>query len=158
MSLEEVQQNRAKEEADDKVREAQAILLFLEKPEAFIRKNCDWCHGDFLTSYQYVSVCSTHCRALSLERVGITWNPSHLPWERWTRAQIPIEYSIPPAALQVLLELAEAQQERQILHHDQDDGPHEEISSILPSNNEPQEARDVALLPLAEIEVEDFFR
>lgn len=112
ISPDEVAAMRAKDEADDVMREAQAIFLFLEKPEAFINKKCDECHSFFLTTYQFVSVCSTTCRIKSLEKIGIDWNPLHTPEERWKRAQIPTEYSIPPKALQTLLQLAASQQER----------------------------------------------
>jgi len=96
------------------MREAQAIFLFIEKPEAFIQKKCDTCHNFFLTTYQFVSVCSTACRIKSLEEIGIDWNPLHTPEERWKRSQIPTEYSIPPKALQILLELA---REQKVLDH-----------------------------------------
>lgn len=109
MNPEDVQALRSKEDADDKVREAQAILLFVERPEAFISKKCDNCHGQFLTTYQFVSVCSTMCRISSLERIGVEWNPLHTPEERWKRSKIPTEYSIPPRALQTLLQLAQSQ-------------------------------------------------
>lgn len=106
-----VQSMRDTEDADYKAREAQAVLLFIEKPDAFISKKCDWCHGQFLTTYQFVSVCSTNCRIKSLEKIGITWNPLHTPEERWKRSQIPTEYSIPPKALEVLLALSAEQQQ-----------------------------------------------
>lgn len=112
ISPEEVAAMRAKDEADDVMREAQAIFLFLEKPEAFINKKCDTCHGFFLTTYQFVSVCSTTCRIKSLEKIGIDWNPLHTPEERWKRSQIPTEYSIPPKALEILISLATSQQEQ----------------------------------------------
>ena len=110
MNPEDVQALRSKEDADDKVREAQAILLFVERPEAFISKKCDECHGQFLTTYQFVSVCSTLCRLKSLERIGVEWNPLHTPEERWKRSKIPTEYSIPPRALRILLQLAQEQE------------------------------------------------
>lgn len=114
ISPEEVAAMRAKDEADDVMREAQAIFLFLEKPEAFINKKCDECHSFFLTTYQFVSVCSTNCRIRSLEKIGIDWNPLHTPEERWKRSKIPTEYSIPPKALEVLLKLADEQWQRQM--------------------------------------------
>lgn len=115
ISTDEVASLRAKDESDDVMREAQAIFLFLEKPEAFIQKKCDECHNFFLTTYQFVSVCSTTCRIASLEKIGIDWNPLHTPEERWKRNKIPTEYSIPPKALQILVELAQEQkQQRQL--------------------------------------------
>ena len=106
---EEVASLRSKEQSDDLMREAQAIFLFVEKPEAFTKKKCDECHLHFLTTYQFVSVCSTDCRISSLEKIGIEWNPLHTAEERWKRTKIPTEYSIPPRALQILLQMAQEQ-------------------------------------------------
>lgn len=151
---EEVQALRSKEDADDKIREAQAILLFVERPEAFISKKCDSCHGQFLTTYQFVSVCSTVCRIKSLAKVGIEWNPLHTPEERWKRSKIPTEYTIPPRALQVLLKLAQEQSDQQAAEEnriaayqaaayyqipDSISVPPEAMPSILPSYNDVQE-------------------
>lgn len=111
MKPEEVQALRVKEDADSHIREATGVLLFIEKPDAFITKRCDECKGTFATTYQFVSVCSTSCRIRSLKKIGIDWNPLHTPEERWKRSKIPTEYSIPPRALKVLLELAAEQQE-----------------------------------------------
>ena len=97
------------QDQNDNIREAQAILLFVEKPDEFIHKKCDNCHEFFLTSYQFVTVCSTNCRVESLEKLGVIWNPMHTADERWKRAQIPTEYSIPPKALEVLLAIAKSQ-------------------------------------------------
>lgn len=110
MKPEEVQALRVKEDADSHIREATGVLLFIEKPDAFITKRCDECKGTFATTYQFVSVCSTSCRIRSLKKIGIDWNPLHTPEERWKRSKIPTEYSIPPRALKVLLELASEQQ------------------------------------------------
>lgn len=114
ITYEDVLAQRQKEAENDMVREAQAIHLFLERPDAFISKMCanPGCGKLFLTSYQFVSLCSTTCRMESLEQLGINWNPMRGPEERWTRAQIPTEYSIPPQALQVLIQLALDQQEK----------------------------------------------
>lgn len=107
LSPEAVQALRTKEDSDTHTREASAILLFIERPDAFITKRCDECKGTFATTYQFVSVCSTNCRIRSLKKIGIDWNPLHTPEERWQRSKIPTEYSIPPRALQKLLEIAE---------------------------------------------------
>lgn len=101
---------RGREEQDDKVREVQAVQLFLEKPDAFMLKECSNCGGQFLTTYKFVADCSNRCRIKSLAKIGIVWSPYRSPDERWRRAQIPIEYSIPPEALKILIELAVEQQ------------------------------------------------
>lgn len=109
ISLEEVQEKRRVQVKDEGLREAEAILLFLEKPQGFRRKKCKNCKQEFVTSYRFVSNCSTQCRVESLERVGIIWNPMHTSDERWKRTGVPTEYSIPPAALSALLEIARCQ-------------------------------------------------
>lgn len=96
------------QDQNDNMREAQAVLLFVEKPDEFLHKKCDNCKKYFLTSYQFVTVCSTKCRVESLEKMGVIWNPMHTADERWKRAQIPTEYSIPPKALEVLLTIAKS--------------------------------------------------
>lgn len=110
ITLKEVQDSRVKEEQDDKVREATAVQLFIEHPSAFIQKLCKGCGRPFLTTYKYVSDCSTQCRIKALEEIGIAWNPMHNPAERWGRATIPTGYVIPPAALQLLLAIAQDQE------------------------------------------------
>lgn len=110
LTLEEVQASRVKEEQDDKVREAAAIQLLMEYPSGFIQKLCKGCGRPFLTTYRYVSDCSTSCRIKALEDIGIAWNPMHNPSERWKRAMIPTGYVIPPEALQLLLVIAQDQE------------------------------------------------
>lgn len=108
ITLEEVQQKRRGHLNDGHTRQAEAIGLFLEKPDAFFQRTCINCRKVFLTSYKFVSNCSTECRISSLEKVGIYWNPMHTD-DMWQRAKVPIEYSIPPRALKLLLELAKYQ-------------------------------------------------
>lgn len=106
IDVNEVAKMAAKDGPAERVREVQAILLFVERPDAFIRKVCDHCKHSFLTTYQFVSVCSDTCRKNSLLKIGIDWRPINTPEERWQRAGVPIEYTIPPKALDILLEIA----------------------------------------------------
>lgn len=108
ITVEEVQQKRRGHLNNGRTREAEAIGLFLERPDAFFRRKCVNCGGTFLTTYKYVSNCSTECRIDSLEKVGIYWNPMHAD-DMWKRSNIPTEYSIPPKALKLLLDLAKYQ-------------------------------------------------
>lgn len=101
-------------DSNERTRNAQAVLLFLERPGEFISKKCDYCRGSFLTTYQFVSNCSDSCRRKSLERIGITWDPARTPEERWKRANIPTEYTVPPRALEILLEIAKDQATKEI--------------------------------------------
>lgn len=106
IDVNEVAKMAAKDGPAERVREVQAILLFVERPDAFIRKVCDHCKHSFLTTYQFVSVCSDTCRKNSLLKIGIDWRPINTPEERWQRAGVPIEYTIPPKALDILLQIA----------------------------------------------------
>lgn len=160
-----VQSLRDTQTADDKIREAQAVLLFVEKPDAFISKKCDTCHGQFLTTYQFVSVCSTECRIKALEKIGISYNPLHTPEERWKRTQIPTEYSIPPKALQLLLALATEQQHQEKLvletyqvaaMYELPDEISESPQTNSQSNNDSQESLETLLPSLDELLSEDY--
>lgn len=156
ITLDEVRAFRAKEAADDKVREATAVQLFLERPDAFIQKNCKVCGALFLTTYEYVGDCSTHCRKVALQKVGITWNPSRLPEERWRRAMIPTGYQVPPQALEVLLQLAKDQEIAQESSECATDEQHEEIQYTEQSSNDSHIDPDELLRELAELEIPDF--
>lgn len=135
---EEIQAARDIEETDSKFREAQAVHLFLERPDAFISKTCQECLQVFLTTYKFVSVCSTMCMTKSLEKVGIDWNPFRTAEERWKRASIPIPYTIPPQALKILLQIAklpDTEQSNNDAHTDLDSVLHElELDGSLDDN------------------------
>lgn len=154
--LEEVLASREKEERDDKILEAQSVLLFLEHPDAYMQKRCKECGEYFLTTYKFVSDCSSACRSRSLERIGILWNPFRNQTERWRRAKIPTGYTIPPKALQILLAIAQDQQEAQEKIDCETDEPRESTQYTEQSKNESQ--IDPAEWPpeLESFEVPDF--
>lgn len=154
MKPEEVQALRVKEDSDAHVREATGVLLFVEKPDAFITKKCDECKGMFATTYQFVSVCSTSCRIRSLKKIGIDWNPLHTPEERWQRSKIPTEYSIPPRALRILLEMAEEQKLQEPIDASIY-APSESPQSNGQSYNDPPVFVDVELPTPKDSQVED---
>lgn len=142
LTLEEVQEKRRAQDKNEHVREAEAVLLFVEKPEAFRRKKCSTCKKEFLTTYRFVSNCSTQCRVDSLERMGIIWNPMHTSDERWKRTRVPTEYSIPPAALTILLEIAKYQDppsstssEQEQVVKDENELPEETFDTALQNND-----------------------
>jgi hypothetical protein len=158
-SLEDIQALREKEDSESKAREVQAIHLFLENPGAFMEKSCQECHGLFMTNYRFASLCSTPCRINSLDKMGIIWNPMHTATERWSRAQIPTEYSIPPAALEVLLKMAQDQSNaQQLQEYDAELAvePFESSPSTSQSNNDPQESPVESLLSELSISEEDY--
>lgn len=156
ISLEDVQASREQEERDDKVLEATAVMLFLEHPEAFIQKICKECGQHFLTTYQFVSDCSSPCRSKSLERIGITWNPMHNQTERWSRAKIPTGYSIPPKALEILLAIAQEQREAQQASECETDEQRELNQHTEQSKNGLHTDPVESLLESVDFEVPDF--
>lgn len=141
LTLEQVKAHRRAQNADDKLREAEAVLLFVEQPTAFILKECEQCGGQFMTTYKYVSNCSMSCRIKSLHKIGIEYDPTKTPEERWRRTRIPTEYSIPPQALKVLLDMAKSQSSE----------PHAIPANIVQQNNDSPEAHEVEL-QLSEID------
>jgi hypothetical protein len=64
--------------------EAEAMLLFLEKPARFVLKTCKRCGEPFGSTYHAVGYCSDHCRQVAIQsQTGILWNPHKTPEERW---------------------------------------------------------------------------
>lgn len=88
--------------------EAEAVLLMLEQPARFMVKPCkrEECKEPFGTNYRSVAYCSDNCRIKELKTMGILWNPSKRPEERWG-GEAPL--LIPPAALKMLIHLAQTQ-------------------------------------------------
>lgn len=91
--------------------EAEGLLLFLEKPARFAFKPCKRCNEMFGTNYRSVAYCSDNCRKRSLAEIGIRWDPSKSPEERWS-GEPPI--ILPPSVVKFLrssFELPEPDQE-----------------------------------------------
>lgn len=111
ISVEEVLrlQEPLRETPEEKSREAEAILGFTEDPSKYVQKICKHCKEAFATNYKFVAFCSNFCRSNNLKRLGLDWRPERTAEERWRRAQIPIDYTIPAPALKVLLEVAVSQ-------------------------------------------------
>lgn len=108
ISIEEVDEMRKKSATNDHIREAEAVLIFLEHPDAFITKICSECRRSFVTTYKYVSNCSITCQIKALSKIGIDWNPVRSADERWRRAKIPVHYTVSPDALAVLIDIAKS--------------------------------------------------
>lgn len=100
--------------------EAEAVLLFLEKPARFLQKECKRkeCGEWFGTNYRAVAYCSDNCRIKELAAVGIEWDPSKRPEERWGGEE---PLLIPPAALKALLALAQRQAEQPVYEQEDDE-------------------------------------
>jgi hypothetical protein len=116
-------QNRTKELVQeartykpDPMYAAEALLLCIQKPARFMFKNCkrEECKEPFGTNYRAVGYCSDHCRARDLEKIGIQWDPTKRPEERWG-GEPPLV--IPPDAVKTLRRLLS------VLHDDDDELP-----------------------------------
>lgn len=67
----------------DRSREAEAVLTFVDKPLTFIKKACKTCGRGFLVDRSNVSCCSDKCRADALKVLGIDWDWAKPPESRW---------------------------------------------------------------------------
>jgi hypothetical protein len=92
--------------SDEKMLEAEAVLLHLQSPGRFISKKCKGCDGIFGTSYRSVSYCSDRCRAIAIQtQTGIHWNPRV---DRWANLRAEAPLVIRPEAYSQLVEFAKA--------------------------------------------------
>ena len=64
-------------------REAESLIQFVTSPQQFARITCRSCGQDFLVSRANVALCSDKCRANELAELGIDWDWSKSPEERW---------------------------------------------------------------------------
>lgn len=95
------------ETQDDQMRQAQAVLEYWESlnPDLmWIEKTCKSCDKIFRYKWNSTAIgyCSTHCMARALEKIGLKWNPTKPPEERWGRI---IPAVVPPQALSILREM-----------------------------------------------------
>lgn len=94
------------ENKDDLAREAQAAInYFYSGGNGFKDKECKNCGETFAYAWNvdFISMCSLHCLRESLEKIGIKWDHTKPPSERWgfvARGYIPATVS--PEALQTL--------------------------------------------------------
>lgn len=64
-------------------REAEAVINFVSAPQTYARITCRSCGQDFLVNRANVALCSDKCRANELAEMGIDWDWSKSPEERW---------------------------------------------------------------------------
>ena len=120
--------------SDEKMLQAEGVLLHLIKPTRFISKTCarPECGLVFGTSYRSVGYCSDNCRARHLEsQTGIRWNP-HTDRYRNLEGERPLV--IGPQAYQVLVEFA-----KHILTENRIEV--QQIDQTLPPETLPQESQ-----------------
>ena len=64
-------------------REAEAVLFYVSDRRKFLQKECRNCGGVFAVNRQNVNYCSDGCRKRALAKIGIVWDFSKNPEERW---------------------------------------------------------------------------
>jgi hypothetical protein len=74
---------KSKAEATEISREAEAVLVYSETPEAFVSKTCKGCGLLFAHTPGAVGYCSDVCRAAALAKLGIKWDWLKPPERRW---------------------------------------------------------------------------
>lgn len=100
--------------------QAEAVLLYLHNANHFVAKLCKYCEARFMTNYNSVAYCSDRCRAKALEKMGIKWDPTLSPEQRWamqgadgTRLKVEPPLVIPSEAIPAML-AAEAQKKEEV--------------------------------------------
>lgn len=87
--------------AEEKVasHEAEAVLRFMYDPDRFTTRSCKNCELSFTVDYPCVAYCSDRCRKVALHEIGIEWDPTKSPYERW-QGTVPL--TVPPQALEIV--------------------------------------------------------
>lgn len=91
-------------ENETRSREAEAVLAYVYNPHKFVQKECKFCGLIFAVSRANVNKCSDRCRIAELANMGITWDPSKSPEERWDFKEPLV---VPPQALMHLQPIVE---------------------------------------------------
>lgn len=68
---------------EDRSREAEGVLAYIENPTRFTTIKCRRCAKDFMVNRSNVALCSDLCREHELADVGIEWRWDRSPEERW---------------------------------------------------------------------------
>lgn len=80
-------------------REAEAVLAYAESPEFFRARNCKRCDREFMVNMGSVSYCSDICREHTLADIGIVWDKTKPPEERWG---LKVPLVVTPEALEIV--------------------------------------------------------
>lgn len=94
------------ETQDDQMRQGQAVLDYWESLNPnihWIEKTCKQCNQVFKYKWNSTAIayCSVICMSESLEAIGLKWDPTKPPSERWGRI---VPAVVPPEALSILQE------------------------------------------------------
>ena len=89
-------------EDDTNSREAEGVIAYFQTPQLFKEIECAECGKPFAVNRANVSRCSDHCRARYLESIGIIWDKTKPPHERWDMKEPLV---VPPPALELLKQM-----------------------------------------------------
>jgi len=70
-------------QTNNKSREAEAVLAYVDEPKKFKQRPCKNCESVFAADRGNVAYCSDDCRKHALAQIGIIWDPDKDPRERW---------------------------------------------------------------------------
>lgn len=121
--VEEVKITLPVESVDDRMAQVEAVIQYFEtNGQYFTHINCRECGELFAYKWDRhaIAFCSVLCAHENLKRIGLTWNPSRGPAQRWG---VTAPIVVPAAALPHIQSLLKTDQEVQVL-----DTPEEENS------------------------------
>lgn len=87
------------ESSEEISRQAEAALAYASNASAFISKTCKSCGQVFAHTRGAVAYCSDTCRAVGLKKLGIRWDWSKPPGDRWGKDEPLV---VLPEALELL--------------------------------------------------------
>lgn len=92
-------------------REAEAVIDYIATPYRYRKETCRVCRREFAVDRSNVACCSDKCRADELAKIGIIWDWSKDPSERWilTGKKTAEPLVVPPEVLPLAMEAARNQ-------------------------------------------------
>jgi hypothetical protein len=100
------------ENLNDLMREAQSVLYYFETGGAgFTKKQCKTCEEYFVYCWNVkgVSYCSVTCMDRALKKIGLKWDPTKPPEQRWGKT-VP---AVVPASVLFLLDDIQKENQQQ---------------------------------------------
>ena len=101
-----------KETPSDLAREATAVVEYHDSQGKFFKeRNCKNCGEIFAFKWNSnaVAYCSITCAASALEKIGLVWDPTKHPSERWGAVHPLV---VPPQALRLLKDQADLEEDQ----------------------------------------------
>ena len=91
---------------DDAHMHGEAVLLMLHNAIKFETRYCsrEACAQPYMTNYRYQAYCSLHCVRRELAAIGVKFDPTKPPHERWGSQVGPCDppLNVPPEAYKVI--------------------------------------------------------